>query len=238
MRRVWLSIVALMLATAPAAFAVDSKVTSSRADLIGAILAYRAALDRLWEFHVVAVKRASDEVQTRRELLERGIVSRRELEDSERALEAAEAKMSATRREMVVTDQSLAEAMIEPSTLPRTPGRGGPEQYEATPFFVHYRGPAHWSLADATKVQAFFVSRPLPVSAFGQTPVHDRLGFDHRDALDVAVTPDSPEGTALMTFLRRSGISFMAFRGAVKGEATGAHIHIGGASRRLGAMRP
>jgi hypothetical protein len=36
-----------------------------------------------------------------------------------------------------------------------------------------------------------------------------------------------------MTFLRGAGISFMAFRGAVRGEATGAHIHVGPASRRL-----
>jgi hypothetical protein len=101
---------------------------------------------------------------------------------------------------------------------------------------VHYRGPARWSLAEAPKVQGFFArrfGRPLPVSAFGQTPVHDRLGFDHRDAIDVAVTPDSPEGRALMAFLRSAGISFIAFRGALPGEATGAHIHIGAASRRL-----
>jgi hypothetical protein len=101
---------------------------------------------------------------------------------------------------------------------------------------VHYRGPARWTLAEAPKVQDFFArrfGRALPVSAFGQTPVHDRLGFDHRQALDVAVTPDSLEGTTLMAFLRGAGISFMAFRGAVAGEATGAHIHIGQASRRL-----
>ena len=238
MRRPLLSIVALVLIAAPASFATDSKLSSARADLVASILAYRSALDRLWEFHVVAVKRATEEVEKRRDLLARGIVSRRELEESERALEIAEGKMSATRREMVVADQSLAEAMIEPPALPRstTPGRPSPEQYEMTPSFVHYRGPARWSLAEAPKIQDFFArrfGRALPVSAFGQTPVHDRLGFDHRDAIDVAVIPDSPEGGALMAFLRGAGISFMAFRGAVRGEATGAHIHVGPASRRL-----
>ena len=237
MRRALLSIVALALIAVPAWSATDSKVSSSRADLIASILAYRSALDRLWEFHVVAVKRATAQVEKRRELLARGIVSRRELEESEHALEVAEGKMSATRREMVVADQSLAEAMIEPPALPRgAPGRPAPEHYEVTPSFVHYRGPARWSLAEVPKVQDFYArrfGRPLPVSAFGQTPVHDRLGFDHRDAIDVAITPDSPEGGALMAFLRGAGISFMAFRGAVKGEATGAHIHIGDASRRF-----
>ena len=236
MRRPLLLIVALGLILASAAFAADSR-TSSRADLVSAILSYRAALDRLWEFHVAAVSRAAAEVEKRRDLYARGIVSRRELEESERALEVAEGKMAGTRREMVVADQSLAEAMIEPPSLPRgAPGRPAPEHYEQTPMFVHYRGPARWSLAEAPKVQDFFArrfGRPLPVSAFGQTPLHDRLGFDHRDAIDVALTPDSPEGSALLTFLRGAGISFMAFRGAVRGEATGAHIHVGPASRRL-----
>ena len=36
-----------------------------------------------------------------------------------------------------------------------------------------------------------------------------------------------------MAYLRSAGFSFFAFRGAVPGEATGAHIHIGEASRRV-----
>ena len=229
----------IVLIVAPATFGADLR-TSARADLIAAIQAYRAALDRLMEFHVAAVNRASAEVDKRRDLLARGIVSRRELEDSERVLEAADAKATATRREIVVADQSLAEALIEPPAVPPLrpgpPGRPAPERFESTPSFVHYRGPGRWSLAETPRVQDFFVrrfGRPLPVSAFGQTPLHDRLGFDHREAVDVAVAPDSAEGGALMSFLRGAGISFMAFRGAVPGEATGAHIHIGAASRRL-----
>jgi len=237
MRRPVLLIMAVGLIVAPASFGADLR-TSARADLIAAVQAYRTALDRLMEFHVAAVSRAAAEVEKRRDLLARGIVSRRELEDSERVLEVAEAKAAATRREMIVADQSLAEALIEPPPpiRPAPPGRPAPERYETTPFFVHYRGPARWSLAQAPQVQGFFArrfGRPLPVSAFGQTAVHDRLGFDHRDAIDVAITPDSPEGAALMVFLRGAGISFLAFRGAVPGEATGAHIHIGEASRSV-----
>jgi hypothetical protein len=236
-----LLVVALLLIIAPASFGADPRA-SARADLIAAIHAYRAALDRLVEFHVAAVDRAAAEVEKRRELFARGIVSRKELEDSERVLEIADAKLAGTRREMVVADHSLAEALIEPPPPLRPPDRGlppgrpAPEGDQTTPVLVHYRGPARWSLAEAPKVQGFFArrfGRPLPVSAFGQTPVHDRLGFDHRDAIDVAVTPDSPEGVALMAFLRGAGISFLAFRAPVKGEATGAHIHVGPPSRRL-----
>jgi len=37
----------------------------------------------------------------------------------------------------------------------------------------------------------------------------------------------SREGRALMTYLSKQGIPFMAFRRAVPGSATGPHIHIG-----------
>ena len=222
-------VLALVLGSAAIVSAADQRA-STRADLIAAIRAYQAALERLVVFHEAAVTRAAAQVEQRRELLERGIVSRRELEDSEQALATARAKLAATRQEMVVTDHSLVEALVTDRPAP------APSRQEATPMLVRYRGAARWSLAEATKIQSFFArrfGRPLPVSAWGQTPLHDRLGFDHHDAVDVAVTPDSPEGAALMAYLRNAGYSFMAFRGKVAGEATGAHIHIGDASRRV-----
>ncbi len=69
--------------------------------------------------------------------------------------------------------------------------------------------------------------RPLPISAAGQSETHDRLGYDHRGAVDVAVHPDSAEGQALIGYLRELGVPFLAYRGPVPGAATGAHIHIG-----------
>jgi len=48
----------------------------------------------------------------------------------------------------------------------------------------------------------------------------------------VALHPDSREGQSLIAYLRQSGIPFIAFRGAVPGAATGAHIHIGQPSPR------
>jgi hypothetical protein len=69
--------------------------------------------------------------------------------------------------------------------------------------------------------------KPLPVSALGETAVHRALGFDHRGRVDVALHPDLPEGIWLREFLRENHIPFFAFRQAVPGRATGAHIHIG-----------
>src|SRR5262249_23615442 len=88
------------------------------------------------------------------------------------------------------------------------------------------------------KVGSYFLSRfgeRMPISAYGQTATHDRLGFDHRNSVDVAVHPDSAEGQGLMAYLKTNGIPFIAFRHAVTGSATGAHIHIGYPSHRITA---
>ncbi|MDR3700737.1 MAG: hypothetical protein P4L56_13920 [Candidatus Sulfopaludibacter sp.] len=86
------------------------------------------------------------------------------------------------------------------------------------------------------RVEAAFEGRfghPLPVSANGETAVHRALGFDHRGRVDVALRPDQPEGVWLRQFLTANGIPFFAFRQAVPGKATGAHIHLGPMSTRL-----
>jgi hypothetical protein len=84
-------------------------------------------------------------------------------------------------------------------------------------------------------IKSFFVSkfgRSLPVSAFGQTRLHSRLGFDHRNGIDVALSPDSAEGRAVINKLRAFGVPFIGFRRAIPGVATGAHIHVGRPSPR------
>ncbi len=73
----------------------------------------------------------------------------------------------------------------------------------------------------------------LPVSANGETAVHRAMGFDHRGRVDVALRPDQPEGIWLRQFLTANGIPFFAFRQAVPGKATGAHIHLGPMSTHL-----
>lgn len=101
---------------------------------------------------------------------------------------------------------------------------------------VRYAGSGAWSLSEADTVHEFFerrFGRPLPVSAWGQTILHDRLRLDHRNAFDVAVHPDSTEGRALMAFLRSEGIPFVAVRSRLPGRATGAHIHVGPESCKL-----
>jgi len=76
-------------------------------------------------------------------------------------------------------------------------------------------------------------SKALPVSARGATAVHRSLGFDHRDRFDVALNPDQREGRWLLDLLDRLSVPYIAFRRAVSGQATGAHIHVGLPSPRF-----
>ena len=101
-------------------------------------------------------------------------------------------------------------------------------------------GAGKWKLSDAGKIEEFFVAKfkkPLPLSAFGQSDLHTRWGWDHRNGMDVGLHPDSAEGRALIEFLRAESIPFLAFRGAVPGVATGPHIHIGNRSPRISSRR-
>lgn len=93
------------------------------------------------------------------------------------------------------------------------------------------RGPSGPPRVSArNSIQRFFAERfgrALVIGALGQTAVHDRPGFDHRNALDVSGHPDSAEGPALVAWLRRHGVPFLGLRGPVRGTATGPHVHIG-----------
>ena len=105
-----------------------------------------------------------------------------------------------------------------------------------TTAYIRYGGARAWSLSEAAGIKQFFArrfGRALPIGAFGQSALHNRWGYDHRNAMDVGVNPDSNEGQALMEYLRANGIPFTAFHFAVPGKATGPHIHIGLPSHRI-----
>ncbi|HSO76494.1 MAG TPA: hypothetical protein VLU47_16800 [Blastocatellia bacterium] len=211
-----------------------NRLAETRADLVTASKAYKESLEKLLPFEEDERKRAAEIVEIRKRLVAEGLASKRELEESERLLADAEVKLTGTRRQLGEADAMIAEASGESAlaTLSARPG-----SYSRTAALIRYNGTARWALTDITKVQGFFTSRfqrALPVSAYGQTAVHNHLGFDHRNAVDVAVHPDSAEGQAIMAYLRSIGIPFIAFRHAVSGSATGAHIHVGYPSHRIG----
>ena len=213
--------------------------TQRAAEIVTALKDYRASLDTLMSLREQELARAIKLREQRREFFERGIISRKEFEETETAVARAEDKVEETRRAIAGADQAMAEATTARALAGLPPL--GPGGYEQSAGLIRYNGPAAWSLKpDTARLRQFFAarfSRPLPVSAFGQTPLHDRMGFDHKDALDVAVHPESPEGRALMDYLRAARIPFIAFWGAVPGSASGAHIHVGQPSPRISVRR-
>ena len=169
-------------------------------------------------------QRAAHEVN--RELFEKNLIARETLESSEQALSAARAEMRRLRESIAEDDHSLA---LAGERLQRE--LGGPARLVrgATAEFSHNPVAANWSLTGLEKINRFVrgrFGRALPISALGQSDTHDRLGLDHRDAVDVAVRPDSDEGRALLMYLQNAGIPFNAFRGKVTSVSTGAPNHL------------
>ncbi len=236
------AIVALLLAALGLAGAAPAARAPAAAEDLEAVRAaqaeaarrYRESLDALLPLHEAAAARAAAAAERRRALLAEGLIARADLDAAERALgqarEAAERTRAAIREAETLVAE--AEAARELAALPPP----APGETQERPSLIRFAGRGRWSLASLPGLERFFTARfghPLPISAVGQTAIHDRLGFDHRNALDVAVHPDSAEGRAVMEHLRASGIPFLAFRAARAGVATGAHVHVGEPSARI-----
>ena len=168
-----------------------------------------------------------------RSLIDSGLVAKNDLEPLAAQVEFArrEYDLAVSRANLVHDMAAMARAeQSRPSHL-ADPVSGGPS-------LVHYDGSGQFTSAQFHDVSAAFerrFSKPLPVSALGETAVHRALGFDHRGRVDVAVNPDQPEGVWLRQYLEARRIPYFAFWHAMPGKATGAHIHIGPESTRLSA---
>ena len=146
-----------------------------------------------------------------------------DLARKECALADSRARLTLQLAEMARAEEAMASKLVvEPAAAPGIAERfDGDGVFTATTF---------------SRVEMAFAGqfgKPLPVSAMGETAVHRALGFDHTGRVDVAVNPDQPEGVWLREFLTENKIPYFAFRQAVPGKATGAHIHLGPISTRF-----
>jgi hypothetical protein len=221
-----------------------SELARLRAQQVQATKEYKSSLEQLLGLYETEVKRTDERVAKTKELFNAGLVSKRELEKEEEAAASARAKVAGVRGQLKSADVQIAETLVEAeaeeaASKARATARSAPRASGGlimTTAYIRYGGTRAWSLAEAGSVGQFFAQkfgRQLPVSSFGQSPVHDRWGFDHHNAMDVGVSPDSAEGRALMEFLRAGGIPFTAFRFAIPGTATGPHIHVGRPSHKI-----
>ena len=218
---------------APNRSSLKSDSKAAREVLNSAVDEYKLSLAKLRDLQQKNAHAAEARAVKLRELLSSQIVSVREVEAAELEFARAKADLDKTTLELDHADGILEEvaALDKLLTLPNRPN-----SYVSTGVLIRYNG-TRWNMAEVSKVDGFFTSRfgrRAPISAFGQTALHSRLGYDHSNAIDIATHPDSAEGRALMEFLRAAGIPFLAFRSAVPGKATGPHIHVGLPSRRLG----
>ena len=221
------------LALVPAGRADADDLTEALAELERRTREYQDTLTTLLGLEEEAVARATATAERYRALHASGAVARNEVEKAELALGQARDRVDGTRRQLEDSQRIVVEAQAlgRLAALPAPP----PGAERSMPEVLEYRGVSAWTLGQVESLERFFSARfgrPLPVSALGQTPLHDRLGFDHRNAVDVAVHPDTKEGRALLDHLRVQGIPFLAFRGPVAGASTGAHVHVGAASPR------
>ncbi len=192
---------------------------------------YVSDLNQLLALYQDATKSADHALEQRRELYSSGLISRQDFEASRRKVEQLRGRIEDVRSRI-----AASRTLIDEARLAQELSKGRAQDQPVREGVIFHTGPALWKLSDISLVESYFVKHfgiPLPVSALGQTELHSRMGFDHHDAVDVALHPDSPEGRDLMEFLRTSGISFIAFRAALPGSATGAHIHIGHPSARI-----
>ena len=214
----------------------EAELARLREAFVKATNEYKASLQKLRASYEKNVGPAEIKLKQSQELFAQGLVSKKDVEASERAVAEANEKVNEVNQRLANADTQIAQTLLEAEAeiklaKSRIP-KGGTL---STAAFIRYNGGTTWALGDAWKVQRFFLDafrKPLPITVFGQGSIHDRWRLDHRNAMDISLHPDGAEGQALLNFLRTNGIPFLAFRTAIPGTATGPHIHVGRPSHR------
>jgi len=198
---------------------------------------YKASLQKLLSLYQDSLTKAEQHHDNSQKLFEAGLLSKRDLEESERVVTDAKLKVSTVEQQIAGADTQIAQALVEVETEKQMAKLGSARRgaFLQTTSFIRFNGAGHWLLSQASSIENFFqqtFKRPLPIAVFGQGAIHNQWRLDHRNAMDISLRPDEPEGQALIDFLKRNGIPFSAFRTAIAGVATGPHIHIGMPSHR------
>lgn len=214
-----------------------TELTKLREEFIKATNEYKASLGKLLPFYENDVKRAEEKLELSKKLLAEGLVPRTQVEENERALALAKEKIAETNRQMASAEAQIAGVLVETAANEEINKnlRFAKQRLVRTAAFTRYTGAGGWSIGEAWKIQRFFsdaFKKQLPIAVFGQGAIHDRWRLDHRNAMDIQLHPDGVEGRALLDFLQKNGIPYLAFRSAIPGTATGPHIHIGRPSHR------
>lgn len=215
----------------------QSELTKLREQFIQATNDYKASLEKLLKIYEDNVKKAEEKVAVSKKLFAEGLIAKAQAEESEHALALEKQKVADTRRQLTNADAQIAGVLVETAADEEIAKnlRLAKQSLIRTAAFTRYTGSGGWNLSDAYKIQRFFsdtFNKQLPIAVFGQGAIHERWRLDHRNAMDIQLHPDGVEGRALLDFLQKNGIPYLAFRSAIPGTATGPHIHIGRPSHR------
>jgi hypothetical protein len=217
----------------------ENATKASEPSLLESVRAAKASSEKLLASQEEELKQATAKLEQLTQLAAEGLIARNEVTQQQQAITFLEGTVNGTRQQIVESDRMIAGLLSQEEIKKQNASAPAVTKYRSltSPTILRYGGSTNWSVANLSQVQAFFSSqfgRGLPISTIGQSATHNRLGWDHRHAVDVALHPDSTEGKALIAYLQSQGISYLAFRGAVPGVSTGPHIHIGTPSHRLG----
>ena len=221
----------------PAPAQPATTLTKLRDEFIKATNEVKSSLAKLLPFYENDVKRAEEKLEVSKKLLAEGLIAKTQVEENERALAAAKQKIAETNRAMSNADEQVAAVLVEAAANEEISKnlRLARQGLVRTSAFTRFTGTGGWNLGEAWKIQRFFsdtFNKQLPIAVFGQGAIHERWRLDHRNAIDIQLHPDGAEGRALLNFLQKNGIPYLAFRAAIPGTATGPHIHIGRPSHR------
>src|ERR1043165_4656295 len=215
----------------------QSELAKLREQYISTTREYKASLEKLLALYEGSLKKAEEHREKSERLFADGLMSKRDLEESQRLVADEQLKVSTAKQQIEGADTQIAQALIEIDGEKQM-AKLGPARRGAlisTGSLIRYTGAGHWLLSQASAIQSYFqqtFKRPFPIAVFGQGAIHNQWRLDHRNAIDISLRPDEPEGQALINFLRQNGVPFSAFRTAIPGVATGPHIHIGMPSHR------
>jgi multidrug resistance efflux pump len=176
------------------------------------------------------VDRQANAVAERRKLLDMGIISRAEMGSVTEELDSRQRVLDLTKSRIKLLEE-LRQMASEEQRLEHAAQEGTLQN-----SMIKFDGNGHFSTGDLTTISAEYerhFHHALPVTAMGQTMLHQSLGLDHHDRVDVGLSPEQPEGIWLRRLLERLNVPYLAFRNAVAGAATAPHIHIGIPSTKL-----
>src|SRR5262245_34313002 len=149
------NVIALFLAalwSALAAPALD-RLSEARQEMLEKMTEYRAQLEKVGPLEEANLRRLTDAFTKRKELFAQGLVSRRELEESERAVAEVERRIADVRRQLSEADALAAEVRLalEHDVEPSRPDASG--------TVIRNPGSAVWSMTKVGTIERFFSSR-------------------------------------------------------------------------------